>query len=69
MYGDIGVRDGKIFAIGKAGNDLVMAGVTFPIGISTEIISAEGKIVTAGGIDSHVHFITPAQIRTAARAA
>lgn len=63
---DIGVRDGKIFAIGKAGNDLVMAGVTFPIGISTEIISAEGKIVTAGGIDSHVHFITPAQIRTAA---
>lgn len=62
---DIGVHDGKIFAIGKAGNDLVMDGVTFPIGISTEVISAEGKIVTAGGIDSHIHFITPAQIRTA----
>ncbi|MCH4172459.1 MAG: urease subunit alpha [Lactobacillus sp.] len=63
---DIGIRDGKIFAIGKAGNDLVMAGVTFPIGISTEVISAEGKIVTAGGIDSHIHFISPTQVTAAA---
>lgn len=63
---DIGIRDGKIFAIGKAGNDLVMDNVTFPIGISTEVISAEGKIVTAGGIDSHIHFISPTQIEAAA---
>jgi urease alpha subunit len=61
---DIGVRDGRIVAIGKAGNPGVMDGVTplLEIGASTEIIAAEGRIVTAGAIDSHVHFISPNQI-------
>ncbi|WP_433944167.1 urease subunit alpha [Paenibacillus sp. SN-8-1] len=62
---DIGVRDGKIAAIGKAGNPLLMDGVTMNIGASTEIISAEGKIVTAGGVDAHIHFICPQQIDSA----
>ena len=58
---DIGVRDGRIVGIGKAGNPDVMAGVTagMEIGPGTEVISAEGKIVTAGGIDTHIHFICP----------
>jgi urease subunit alpha len=62
---DIGIRDGKIAAIGKAGNPLVMDGVDIVIGASTEIIAGEGMIVTAGGIDTHVHFINPAQIDVA----
>ncbi|WP_057914679.1 urease subunit alpha [Peribacillus muralis] len=62
---DIGIRDGKISGIGKAGNPLVMDKVDIIIAASTEIIAGEGKIVTAGGIDSHVHFINPAQVRTA----
>ena len=62
---DIGIRDGKISGIGKAGNPLVMDKVDIIIAASTEIIAGEGMIVTAGGIDSHVHFINPAQIRTA----
>lgn len=62
---DIGIRDGKIAAIGKAGNPLLMEGVTVVIGASTEIIAAEGKIVTAGGIDAHIHFICPQQIEAA----
>ena len=62
---DIGVKDGQIAAIGKAGNPLLMDGVTMTIGAATEIIAAEGKIVTAGGIDSHIHFIAPQQIETA----
>ena len=62
---DIGIRDGKIAAIGKAGNPLVMDGVDIVIGASTEIIAGEGMIVTAGGIDTHVHFINPAQVDTA----
>ena len=62
---DIGIRDGKISGIGKAGNPLVMDKVDIIIGASTEIIAGEGMIVTAGGIDTHVHFINPAQIRTA----
>ena len=62
---DIGIRDGKISAIGKAGNPLVMDGVDIVIGASTEIIAGEGMIVTAGGIDTHVHFINPAQVDTA----
>lgn len=64
---DIGVKDGKISAIGKAGNPDVMNGVhpDLVIGASTEIISAEGCIVTAGGIDTHIHFICPQQIETA----
>jgi len=62
---DIGVKDGEITAIGKAGNPLLMDGVDIVIGASTEVIAAEGKIVTAGGIDAHIHFISPQQIETA----
>jgi urease subunit alpha len=62
---DIGVKDGNIATIGKAGNPLLMDGVTVVIGAATEIIAAEGKIVTAGGIDAHIHFIAPQQIETA----
>ena len=58
---DIGIKDGRIVAIGKAGNPDLMAGVTagMEIGPGTEVISAEGKIVTAGGLDTHIHFICP----------
>ena len=58
---DIGIKRGRIVGIGKAGNPRVMAGVTpgMLIGVATEVIAAEGHIVTAGGIDSHVHFICP----------
>ena len=62
---DIGIRDGKIAGIGKAGNPLVMDKVDIVIGAGTEIIAGEGMIVTAGGIDTHVHFINPEQVRTA----
>lgn len=62
---DIGVKDGRIAGIGKAGNPLLMDGVTMVIGAATEIIAAEGMIVTAGGIDAHIHFISPQQIETA----
>lgn len=62
---DIGVKDGNIAAIGKAGNPLLMDNVDIVIGASTEVIAAEGKIVTAGGIDAHIHFIAPGQIETA----
>ncbi|ASN51245.1 MULTISPECIES: urease subunit alpha [Sinomonas] len=62
---DIGLRDGRILAIGKAGNPNIMDGVTIVIGPSTEVISGEGRIVTAGGIDTHVHFISPDQFPTA----
>ena len=59
---DIGIRDGRIDAIGKAGNPDIQDGVSIPIGASTEIIAGEGKIVTAGGFDCHIHFICPQQI-------
>src|SRR5499425_3348585 len=61
---DVAVRDGRISAIGKAGNPGIMDGVTpgMEIGASTEILAGEGKILTAGGIDTHVHFISPNQI-------
>lgn len=62
---DIGIRDGKIAGIGKAGNPLVMDNIDIVIGAGTEIIAGEGMIVTAGGIDTHVHFINPEQVRTA----
>ncbi|MBS4213182.1 MULTISPECIES: urease subunit alpha [Neobacillus] len=62
---DLAIRDGKISGIGKAGNPLVMNGVDIVIGASTEIIAGEGMIVTAGGIDTHVHFINPAQVDVA----
>ena len=59
---DIGLRDGRIAAIGKAGNPDVQPGVDIIIGPGTEAIAAEGKIVTAGGLDVHIHFICPQQI-------
>ncbi|MEJ6020656.1 urease subunit alpha [Ramlibacter sp. PS4R-6] len=62
---DIGVKDGRIAAIGKAGNPDTQPGVDIIIGPGTEIISCEGSIVTAGGIDSHIHFICPQQIEEA----
>src|SRR6201982_238387 len=62
---DIGIRDGRIAAIGKAGNPDVQPGVDIIIGPGTEAISGEGKIVTAGGIDTHIHYICPQQIEEA----
>ncbi|HSE91706.1 MAG TPA: urease subunit alpha [Methylomirabilota bacterium] len=58
---DIGIRDGRIAGIGKAGNPDLMAGVTtgMVIGAATEVIAGEGRIVTAGGLDTHIHFICP----------
>lgn len=64
---DIGIKDGKICGIGKAGNPAMMDGVDekLIIGASTEIIAGEGLIVTAGGLDTHIHFISPTQVETA----
>src|SRR5580658_4316001 len=62
---DIAIKDGRIAGIGKAGNPDVQPGVDIIIGPGTEIIAGEGKIVTAGGIDLHVHFICPQQIEEA----
>jgi len=59
---DIGIKDGRISGIGKAGNPDIQPGITIVIGPSTEIIAGEHMIVTAGGIDTHVHFICPQQI-------
>lgn len=59
---DIGLKDGRIAAIGKAGNPDVQPGVDIVVGPGTEAIAAEGKIVTAGGLDVHIHFICPQQI-------
>ncbi len=59
---DIGIKDGRIEHIGKAGNPDVQAGVDIIIGPGTEIIAAEGQIVTAGGLDAHIHFIAPQQV-------
>ncbi len=59
---DIGLKDGRIAAIGKAGNPDIQPGVTIVIGPGTEVIAGEGMIITAGGIDSHIHFICPQQI-------
>jgi urease subunit alpha len=62
---DIGLKDGRICAIGKAGNPDISDGVTIVIGPGTEAIAGEGHIVTAGAIDTHIHFICPQQIETA----
>jgi urease subunit alpha len=62
---DIGLKAGSIWGIGKAGNPDIQPGVTIPIGAATEIIAGEGMIVTAGGIDTHIHFICPQQIEEA----
>src|SRR5690606_10631398 len=62
---DVGLKAGRIWRIGKAGNPDIQPGVTIPIGAATEIIAGEGQILTAGGVDSHVHFICPQQIEEA----
>src|ERR1041384_4354141 len=62
---DIGLRDGRIAAIGKAGNPDTQPGVTIIVGPGTEAIAGEGKILTAGGMDAHIHFICPQQIEEA----
>jgi len=62
---DIGIKDGKIHTIGKAGNPYIQDNVDIIIGPATEAVAGEGMIVTAGGIDSHIHFICPQQIETA----
>ena len=62
---DVALKDGHIFKIGKAGNPQITDGVDIVIGASTEIIAGERKILTAGGIDTHIHFISPGQVPTA----
>lgn len=62
---DVGLKNGRIAAIGKAGNPDIQPGVTIAIGGATEVIAGEGMILTAGGIDSHIHFICPQQIEEA----
>ena len=62
---DIGLKDGRIASIGKAGNPDTQPGVTIIVGPGTEVIAGEGKILTAGGFDSHIHFICPQQIEEA----
>ncbi|KTT38081.1 urease subunit alpha [Pseudomonas oryzihabitans] len=62
---DVGLKHGRIHAIGKAGNPDIQPNVSVPIGAATEVIAGEGMILTAGGIDSHIHFICPQQIEEA----
>jgi urease subunit alpha len=62
---DVGIRDGRIAGIGKAGNPDIQPNVTLVIGPGTEVIAGEGKILTAGGFDTHIHFICPQQIEEA----
>ncbi len=59
---DVGLKDGRIWRIGKGGNPDIQPGVTIPVGAGTEVIAGEGMILTAGGIDSHIHWICPQQI-------
>ena len=65
VKGDVGVKDGRIVGVGKAGNPEIQPGVTLVIGPGTEVIAGEGKILTAGGFDTHIHFICPQQIEEA----
>jgi urease subunit alpha len=62
---DVGIKDGRISGIGKAGNPDIQPGVTIVIGPGTDVIAGEGKILTAGAIDSHIHFIAPQQAEEA----
>jgi urease subunit alpha len=62
---DVGIKNGRIAGIGHAGNPLIQDGITMVIGASTEVLAGEGCILTAGGIDSHIHFICPQQITEA----
>lgn len=59
---DVGIKDGRIFAVGKAGNPDTQSGVDIVIGPGTEVLAGEGHILTAGGIDAHIHFICPQQV-------
>src|ERR1700680_3922491 len=67
VKGDIGIRDGRIVKVGKAGNPDTQAGGDsgLVVGAATEVIAGENRIVTAGAIDSHIHFISPQQVETA----
>ena len=65
VKGDIAIKDGRIAKLGKAGNPDIQPGVDIVIGAATEIIAGEGMIVTAGGVDAHIHFICPQQIEEA----
>src|SRR5437667_4052946 len=62
---DVGLKDGRIATIGKAGNPDTQAGVDIIVGPGTEVIAGEGKILTAGGMDAHIHYICPQQIEEA----
>ena len=62
---DVGIKDGRIAAIGKAGNPDIQPGVTIAVGPGTEAIAGEGSILTAGGIDAHIHMICPQQVEEA----
>jgi urease subunit alpha len=62
---DVGLKDGRIFKLGKAGNPEIQPGVDIIVGPGTEVIAGEGKILTAGGFDTHIHFICPQQIEEA----
>ncbi len=62
---DVGLKDGRIAALGKAGNPDTQPGVTIVVGPSTEVIAGEGRILTAGGMDAHIHYICPQQIEEA----
>src|SRR5262245_40573548 len=62
---DVGLKDGRIAAIGKAGNPDIQPNVTVVIGPGTEVIAGEGKILTAGGFDTHIHYICPQQVEEA----
>jgi urease subunit alpha len=65
IKGDIGIKRGRIVGLGNAGNPMIQDGVTMTIGAATEVIAGEGRIVTAGGLDTHIHFICPQQIEHA----
>jgi urease subunit alpha len=65
IKGDIGIKHGRIVGIGNAGNPLIQDGITMIIGAATEVLAGEGCIVTAGGLDTHIHFICPQQIEHA----
>lgn len=65
IRGDIAVKDGKILKIGKAGNPDTQDNVDITVGVATEVIGGEGKIVTAGAVDTHIHYISPEQVEAA----
>jgi len=62
---DVGLKNGRIWKIGKAGNPDIQPNITIPLGAATEVIAGEGQILTAGGIDTHIHWICPQQVETA----